>query len=164
MEYSSACESSINIMMCLQSNYKRNIRNVVCCNEQIRRSMYIQIQTPEAMMVYLFQRCSLFDKDSCNDRNKNTTELAFISPLRSIPADGFIAWRNFLSVFPFVKLANKSGVATLSVTKNCSMGALYLTWQGCFRRFLISGAELLKYDFFLQNIAILNTFSSSVNW
>ena len=88
----------------------------------------------------------------------------FFSPLRSIPADGFIAWRNFLSVFPFVKLANKSGVATLSVTRNCSMGAIYLTWQGCFRRFFISGAELSKYDFFLQNIAILNTFSSSVNW
>ena len=88
----------------------------------------------------------------------------FFSPLRSIPADGFIAWRNFLSVFPFVKLANKSGMAILSVTKNCSMGAIYLTWQGCFRRFLIFGAELSKYDFFLQNIAILITFSSGVNW
>ena len=86
------------------------------------------------------------------------------SPLRSIPADGFIAWRNFCLSFRLSNLANKSGVATLSVTKNCSMGAIYLTWQGCFRRFLISGAELSKYDFFLQNIAILNTFSSSVNW
>ena len=38
--------------------------------------MYIEIQTPEAMMVYLFQRRSLFNKDSCHDRNKNTTELA----------------------------------------------------------------------------------------
>ena len=90
--------------------------------------------------------------------------LLFISPLRSIPADGFIAWRNFCLSFRLSNLANKSGVATLSVTKNCSMGAIYLTWQGCFRRFLISGAELSKYDFFLQNIAILNTFSSSVNW
>ena len=88
----------------------------------------------------------------------------FFSPLRSIPADGFIAWRNFCLSFRLSNLANKSGVATLSVTKNCSMGAIYLTWQGCFRRFLISGAELSKYDFFLQNIAILNTFSSSVNW
>ena len=86
------------------------------------------------------------------------------SPLRSIPADGFIAWRNFCLSFRLSNLANKSGVATLSVTKNCSMGAIYLTWQGCFRRFLISGAELSKYDFFPQNIAILNTFSSSVNW
>ena len=30
-------------------------------------------------------------------------ELFIFSPLRSIAADGFIAWRNFLSVRPFVK-------------------------------------------------------------
>ena len=40
--------------------------------------MFIQIQTPEAMVVYLFQRRSLFYKDSCEDRNKNMAELAVI--------------------------------------------------------------------------------------
>ena len=49
------------------------------------------------------------------------TSKRIFSPLRSIPADGFIAWRNFCLSFRLSNLANKSGVATFSVTKNCSM-------------------------------------------
>ena len=49
------------------------------------------------------------------------------SPLRSIAADGFIAWRNKCLSVRLWNLANKSGVAALSVTKNCCMEAIYLT-------------------------------------
>ena len=49
------------------------------------------------------------DKESAGHRRIPPTmgpvmtsyNVPFFSPLRSIPADGFIAWRNF--VFPFVK-------------------------------------------------------------
>ena len=53
--------------------------------------------------------------------------LRIFSPLRSIAADGFIAWRNKCLSVRLWNLANKSGVAALSVTKNCCMEAIYLT-------------------------------------
>ena len=63
----------------------------------------------------------------CSKKNFQLNTQNIFSPLRSIAADGFIAWRNKCLSVRLWNLANKSGVAALSVTKNCCMEAIYLT-------------------------------------